>query len=54
MKKYCCDDFREATEDDYIWWEGGRYEFGKEGRQSAYHMDGWGIDYCPFCGKKLK
>ena len=54
--KYCCDDFKEAIDESYIWWDDSYevYEFGKEGRQSVYQMDGWEISYCPFCGAKLK
>ncbi len=54
--KHCCDEFKDAIKDDYIWederW--GGYEFGNQGYQSAYHTEGREIHYCPFCGKKLE
>ena len=42
---YCCDDLKEAMEEDMIFFD----------RERGWYIviDDWIISFCPFCGSKL-
>ena len=57
--KYCCEEFQKAFEgyeNEVNEWENGIIDEVKVnyGQEKWYEILNWEIDYCPFCGKKLK
>lgn len=61
--KYCCDDFKEATKEDFIGLDDDKSftttNFGLSIQKfisypDDYYRDWMQISYCPFCGKKIE